>query len=100
MPGGVSSPVRAFKAVGGDPPFIVSGSGSKVTDSDGNSYIDLVGSWGPLILGHTHPEVVRAVGEAAARGTSFGAPTADEVELAEMIVSALPSVDMVRFVNS
>lgn len=100
MPGGVSSPVRAFQAVGGDPPFIVSGSGSKVTDADGNTYIDLVGSWGPLILGHTNPEVVRAVGEAASRGTSFGAPTADEVELAEMIVSALPSVDMVRFVNS
>lgn len=100
MPGGVSSPVRAFKAVGGDPPFIVSGSGATVTDADGNTYVDLVGSWGPLILGHTNPEVVRAVGEAAARGTSFGAPTVDEVELAELIASALPSVDMVRFVNS
>lgn len=100
MPGGVSSPVRAFGAVGGTPKFIVSGHGSKVMDADGRSYVDLVGSWGPLILGHAEPSVVDAVAAAAARGTSFGAPTPAEVELAELIVSALPSVEMVRFVSS
>ena len=100
MPGGVSSPVRAFGAVGGMPPFIAAGSGARVTDADGRSYIDLVASWGPLILGHAHPAVVDAVASAAALGTSFGAPTEGEVELAELIVSALPSVEMVRFVSS
>ncbi|MEA2500701.1 MAG: glutamate-semialdehyde -aminomutase, partial [Actinomycetota bacterium] len=100
MPGGVSSPVRAFGAVGGTPPFIAFGYGARVTDADGGSYIDLLGSWGPLILGHAHPAVVDAVAAAAARGTSFGAPTKGEVELAELVVSALPSVDMVRFVSS
>ncbi len=100
MPGGVSSPVRAFGAVGGTPPFIAAGSGARVTDADGRSYIDLVASWGPLILGHAHPAVVEAVASAAALGTSFGAPTEGEVELAELIVSALPSVEMVRFVSS
>lgn len=100
MPGGVSSPVRAFGAVGGNPPFIASGAGSRVVDADGNSYVDLVGSWGPLILGHAHPRVVEAVREAAGQGTSFGAPTQREVELAELIVCALPSVEMVRFVSS
>lgn len=100
MPGGVSSPVRAFGAVGGTPKFIVSGHGSKVTDADGRTYVDLVGSWGPLILGHAEPSVVDAVAAAAARGTSFGAPTRAEVELAELIASALPSVEMVRFVSS
>ncbi len=100
MPGGVSSPVRAFGAVGGTPRFIAAGEGSRVTDADGHSYIDLLASWGPLILGHAHPAVVDAVASAAARGTSFGAPTEGEVELAELIVSALPSVDMVRFVSS
>ena len=100
MPGGVSSPVRAFGAVGGTPPFIAAGSGARVTDADGRSYIDLVASWGPLILGHAHPAVVDAVASAAALGTSFGAPTEGEVELAELIVSALPSVEMVRFVSS
>ena len=100
MPGGVSSPVRAFGAVGGTPRFIAAGQGARVTDADGHSYIDLLGSWGPLILGHAHPAVVDAVAEAAALGTSFGAPTEGEVELAELIVSALPSVDMVRFVSS
>jgi glutamate-1-semialdehyde 2,1-aminomutase len=100
IPGGVSSPVRAFGAVGGVPRFFVSGSGSRLTDSEGKMYLDLVGSWGPLIAGHAHPEVVEAVTEAAARGTSFGAPTEGEVELAELIVSALPSVERVRFVSS
>ena len=100
MPGGVSSPVRAFGAVGGTPRFIAAGSGSRVTDADGHSYIDLLGSWGPLILGHAHPAVVDAVASAAALGTSFGAPTEGEVDLAEVIVSALPSVEMVRFVSS
>jgi len=100
MPGGVSSPVRAYRAVGGTPPFIVSGSGSRVVDADGRSYIDLVCSWGPLIAGHAHPAVVAAVREQAGRGTSYGAPTPLEVELAETIVAALPSVEMVRFVSS
>jgi glutamate-1-semialdehyde 2,1-aminomutase len=100
MPGGVSSPVRAFGAVGGTPRFIAAGAGSRLTDTDGRSYLDLLGSWGPLILGHAHPAVVDAVAAAAAKGTSFGAPTAGEVELAEVICSALPSVDLVRFVSS
>jgi glutamate-1-semialdehyde 2,1-aminomutase len=100
MPGGVSSPVRAFKAVGGIPRFMRSGSGAWVTDADGVTYLDLLGSWGPLILGHAHPAVVDAVARAAARGTSFGAPTEAEVDLAELICSALPTVEMVRFVSS
>jgi glutamate-1-semialdehyde 2,1-aminomutase len=100
MPGGVSSPVRAFGAVGGDPPFMASGSGPRVTDADGRTYLDLLGSWGPLVLGHAHPDVVAAVSAAAARGTSFGAPTEGEVELAAVVTSALPSVEMVRFVSS
>lgn len=100
MPGGVSSPVRAYQAVGGTPPFLTRGAGARVTDADGTTYLDLVASWGPLILGHAHPAVVRAVADAAARGTSFGAPTAAEVELAELICAALPAVEMVRFVSS
>ncbi len=100
MPGGVSSPVRAFRAVGGTPRFMVSASGARVTDVEGRTYIDLLGSWGPLILGHAHRAVTEAVASAAARGTSFGAPTPGEVELAELIVSALPSVEMVRLVSS
>lgn len=100
MPGGVSSPVRAFGAVGGTPRFMASGSAARVTDVDGTTYVDLLASWGPLILGHAHPAVVEAVRIAASRGTSFGAPTEGEVELAELICSALPSVDMVRFVSS
>lgn len=100
MPGGVSSPVRAFGAVGGTPRFMVSGSGSEVTDAEQNSYIDLVGSWGPLILGHAHPAVVEAVSTAASRGMTFGAPTPGEVELAELITSCIPSIEMVRFVSS
>jgi glutamate-1-semialdehyde 2,1-aminomutase len=100
LPGGVSSPVRAFQAVGGTPPFISRGSGSKLHTVDGQELIDYVGSWGPLILGHAHPEVVRAVQEAAARGTSYGAPTEHELELARLVKDAFPSVELVRFVNS
>ncbi len=100
IPGGVNSPVRAYQAVGGAPPFIARGKGAHVWDVDGRRYVDYVGSWGPLILGHAHPAVVRAVERAARRGTSFGAPTAGEVEIAEQIAKALPSVEMVRFVSS
>jgi glutamate-1-semialdehyde 2,1-aminomutase len=100
LPGGVDSPVRAFKAVGGIPPFIVRGRGSRIYDADGNEYIDYVCSWGPLILGHSHPRVVEALKQALERGTSFGAPTELEVTLAKMICQAMPSVEMVRFVNS
>ncbi|HIE13071.1 MAG TPA: glutamate-1-semialdehyde-2,1-aminomutase [Desulfotomaculum sp.] len=100
LPGGVNSPVRAFKAVGGGPVFIERGAGPRVFDVDGNAYIDYVCSWGPLILGHAHPAVVEAVRNAAGRGTSYGAPTEAEVELARMIVAALPTVEMVRLVNS
>jgi glutamate-1-semialdehyde 2,1-aminomutase len=100
IPGGVNSPVRAYQAVGGSPPFVVRGRGARIWDADGNEYVDYVGSWGPLILGHAHPAVLRAVRAAAARGTSFGAPTVLEVELAEAVCAALPSVEMVRFVSS
>ena len=100
LPGGVDSPVRAFKAVGGNPIFVQRGSGSRVWDDDGNEFIDYVCSWGPLILGHAHPDVVQALKRAAERGTSFGAPTVLETRLARMVCEALPSVDMVRFVNS
>ncbi|MBX5464808.1 MAG: glutamate-1-semialdehyde 2,1-aminomutase [Clostridia bacterium] len=100
IPGGVSSPVRAFRAVGGSPLFIARGQGAWIEDVDGNRYVDFVGSWGPLILGHAHPAVVRAVQEAAAAGTSFGAPTLAEVDLAERIAAAIPSVEQVRLVNS
>jgi glutamate-1-semialdehyde 2,1-aminomutase len=100
IPGGVNSPVRAYGAVGGTPPFISRGKGAYVTDEDGNRFIDYVGSWGPLILGHAHPAVLRAVREAAAKGTSFGAPTRLEVELAEQVCAALPSLERVRFVSS
>jgi len=100
MPGGVSSPVRAFRAVGGEPPFIVAGDGARVRDADGHEYIDLICSWGPLIVGHAHPRVVEALARQAARGTSYGMPTPGEVELAELITAALPSVEMVRFVSS
>src|SRR5438309_8002061 len=100
MPGGVSSPVRAFAAVGGEPPFIVSGSGSRVSDADGREYIDLICSWGPLIAGHAHPSVVAAITTQAARGTSFGMPTPGEVALAERITRAMPVIEMVRFVSS
>jgi glutamate-1-semialdehyde 2,1-aminomutase len=100
IPGGVNSPVRAYAAVGGSPPFVARGKGAYVTDADGRRYVDYVGSWGPLILGHAHPAVLRAVARAAARGTSFGAPTEGEVEIAEAICAALPAVEMVRFVSS
>lgn len=100
IPGGVNSPVRAFKAVGGNPIFITGGSGSKIYDADGHSYIDYVCSWGPLVLGHAHPVVLDAIRETAARGTSFGAPTEPEVRLARMLVEAVPSLELVRLVNS
>lgn len=100
IPGGVNSPVRAFKAVGGAPLFIDHGAGAHIFDADGNRYIDYVGSWGPLILGHAHPRVVEAVQRAAERGTSFGAPTEAEVRLAELVIEAMPSIELVRFVNS
>lgn len=100
MPGGVNSPVRAFRAVGGDPIFFASGKGATLTDVDGKSYIDYVLSWGPLIVGHAHPEVVEALGRAAEAGTSFGACTPREVELAERILEAYPSIERVRLVNS
>ena len=100
IPGGVNSPVRSFRAVEGTPPFIARGQGSRVWDADGNEYIDYVCSWGPLALGHAHPAVVKALREAAENGTSFGAPTEGEVELARMICEALPSVDSVRLVSS
>ena len=89
IPGGVNSPVRAFGAVGGTPVFFQSGAGSRIRDVEGREYVDCVGSWGPLILGHSHPEVLEAVVEAARKGTTFGAPTEREVELAEMIRGAL-----------
>ena len=100
MPGGVNSPVRAFNAVGGEPLFIKSGKGSQVTDVDGNIFIDYVASWGPLIFGHAHPSVVEAIIRQAELGTSYGASTKLEIELAEKIVNAIPSVEVVRMVNS
>ena len=100
IPGGVSSPVRAFRAVGGTPLVLRSGAGAEVEDVDGRRYIDFVCSWGPLILGHAHPEVRQAIADAAARGTSFGAPCEPEIELAEWIVAAYPGIDQVRFVSS
>ena len=100
IPGGVNSPVRACKSVGCEPVFIDHADGCMIYDADGNGYIDYVGSWGPLILGHRHPAVMQAVAAAMERGTSFGAPTDLEIELAELVVNAVPSMDMVRFVNS
>ena len=100
MPGGVNSPVRAYRGVGGQPPFIASGEGSRITDVDGRTYVDFVGSWGPLILGHAPAAVVEAVTEAARRGTSYGAPTELEVRMAETITAAYPTMEMVRLVSS
>ena len=100
IPGGVNSPVRAFRGVGGEPFFVARAAGSRLWDADGNEYIDYVLSWGPLILGHAHPAVIRAVCDAAARGTSYGAPTASEVELAEAVRGFFPSMERLRFVNS
>jgi len=100
IPGGVNSPVRACKSVGCDPLFVAKAEGCMLTDVDGNEFIDFVGSWGPMILGHAHPEVIKAVCETAANGTSFGAPTPLEVELAELVCDSVPSLEKVRFVNS
>ncbi|GAB2471498.1 glutamate-1-semialdehyde 2,1-aminomutase [Jatrophihabitans fulvus] len=100
IPGGVNSPVRAFRAVGGTPRFMVSGQGAHLTDADGNRYVDLVSSWGPMILGHAHPAVVEAVQRAASSGLSFGTPTEGEIELAEEIVNRIAPVQQVRLVNS
>jgi glutamate-1-semialdehyde 2,1-aminomutase len=100
LPGGVDSPVRAFKGVGGTPRFIARGKGSAMWDVDGNQYIDYLGSWGPLIAGHAHPGVVAAIQAAATRGTSYGAPIEAELELAELVKQAFPSIDLVRFVSS
>src|SRR4051812_37106944 len=100
IPGGVNSPVRAFRGVGGTPRFIERGEGAYLYDVDGNPYIDYVLSWGPLILGHAHPAVVQAITEQALRGTSFGAPTELESQLARLVIEAVPSVEMVRFVSS
>jgi glutamate-1-semialdehyde 2,1-aminomutase len=100
LPGGVNSPVRAFRGVGGTPRFIRSASGATMTDVDGRTYVDYVGSWGPMILGHADPEVINALTDALTRGTSFGAPNELEVEIAEEIVDAIPSIEMVRLVNS
>jgi glutamate-1-semialdehyde 2,1-aminomutase len=100
LPGGVDSPVRAFKSVGGTPPFIVKGKGSKITDADGNEYIDYVCSWGPLILGHAPAGVISAIQKIAEQGTSFGAPTELEITLAKMVSKAVPSMEMLRFVSS
>jgi glutamate-1-semialdehyde 2,1-aminomutase len=100
IPGGVNSPVRAFRAVGRSPLFIEQAAGSNVADADGNTYTDYVGSWGPMILGHAHPVVIDALNKAASRGTSFGAPTEAEIELAEEVKAAFPSIDLVRMVSS
>ncbi|MGD0359389.1 MAG: glutamate-1-semialdehyde 2,1-aminomutase [Bryobacteraceae bacterium] len=100
IPGGVNSPVRAYRGVGGNPPFIARGQGSHIFDIDGNEYIDYVGSWGPLLLGHCHPAIIDAVRQALDTGTSFGAPTEREIDLAERIRDAVPTMEMVRLVNS
>jgi glutamate-1-semialdehyde 2,1-aminomutase len=100
IPGGVNSPVRAFRSVGGDPPFIARGKGSRIWDADENEFIDYVGSWGPLILGHAPPDVLDAIVNAVCNGTSFGASTASEGDLAELVLAALPSIQKIRFVNS
>jgi glutamate-1-semialdehyde 2,1-aminomutase len=100
IPGGVNSPVRAFRSVGGEPPFLVRGQGAHVWDADGNRYTDYVGSWGPLILGHANPEVLEAIINAARNGTSFGASTPTEADLAELVIEAFPAIEKVRFVSS
>src|SRR5262249_56267297 len=100
IPGGVNSPVRSWRAVGGNPVFVAHGEGARITDVDGRTYVDFVGSWGPLILGHAHPEVVAAIVERVASGTSFGAPTALEVDLARLVTEAKPAVEQVRLVSS
>ena len=100
IPGGVNSPVRAFRAVGGDPPFVVRGQGCRIWDADENEYLDYISSWGPLILGHAAPVVIEALGAALRNGTSFGASTPAEADLAELVISAFPSIEKVRFVSS
>jgi glutamate-1-semialdehyde 2,1-aminomutase len=100
IPGGVNSPVRAFRGVGGTPIFFASGAGAHLTDVDANRYLDYVLSWGPLLLGHAHPAVVAAINQQAAQGVSFGAPTAQETALAELVITLMPSIEQVRFVNS
>jgi glutamate-1-semialdehyde 2,1-aminomutase len=100
IPGGVNSPVRAFRGVGGTPPFIERGQGARIWDADGNEYLDYVGSWGPLLLGHCHPSILSALENALRLGTSFGAPTEIEIELAEAIIGAVPSIELVRLVSS
>lgn len=100
LPGGVNSPVRAFKSVGGTPRFFAKASGAYVWDVDGNKYIDYVGSWGPMILGHAHPDVVKGVQETAELGMSFGAPCELEIELAQLVIDMVPSIEVIRFVNS
>ena len=100
MPGGVNSPVRSYARVECTPPFIASAKGSHITDIDGHTYIDYVGSWGPMILGHAHPAVIHAIQEAAGRGTSYGAPTLLESELAALIMSLIPSIEKIRLVSS
>src|SRR3984957_4828667 len=100
IPGGVNSPVRAFRSVGGDAPFIIRGQGSHIFDADGNEYIDYVGPWGPLILGHAPAKVIEAIMDAACNGTSFGASTPSEADLAEIVLSAFPHIQKVRFVSS
>ena len=100
IPGGVNSPVRAYRGVGGTPPFILRGQGARIYDVDGNEYVDYVGSWGPLLLGHRFPPVIEALRAVLEAGTSFGAPTEREIELAELIREAVPSIEMVRLVNS
>src|SRR5512143_712120 len=99
IPGGVDSPVRAFKSVGGTPRFIARASGAEIDDVDGNRYVDYVLSWGPLILGHAHPLIVEAIRAQAGLGTSYGAPSELEIRLAQLIRQAMPALDMVRFVN-
>ena len=100
IPGGVNSPVRACRSVGCDPLFIKRAAGATLFDVDGNEFVDFVGSWGPMIMGHAHPAIIKAICEAAGNGTSFGAPTPSEIELASMVVEAVPSIEKVRFVNS
>src|SRR5271166_3142488 len=100
IPGGVNSPVRAFRSVGSEPPFLVRGQGAHVWDADGNRYIDYVGSWGPLILGHSDPEVIEAIIQAARNGTSFGASTSAEADLADLVIEAFPAIEKIRFVSS
>src|SRR5258708_10274513 len=100
IPGGVNSPVRAFRAVGGEPFFVAKASGARVVDVDGNEYVDYVGTWGPAILGHAHPKIIKAVQQTAEHGTSFGIPNPAEVKMAQLICSLVPSVQKVRMCNS